>query len=306
MSIPYYMIANIGTLVQSKMVQRYPYHLFLAQLYIESEDYRSTIKRMRIEYGTRVILDNGAHEGEIIEPDLYAEVLQDMLCPDLPMTVVLPDLIGFNAIRSRVRGMVFMERFERFPELTFMYVPQGEHQEDIVREFYLAQERLDPNRCILGFGQSYLKWEDQYVRDEDARFQLVRRVVEGGRHPVPYHILGARWRPRRWDWLDGYRNEIKVLGLDTVKPITCALGHTMYPSKPGSGKVDLSSMERADDTRILQEAVRLSTLNGLVYGGSVGVPVDSLPPEVAVTSAGSVTSGSVTYTNQGRTATWRA
>lgn len=255
------MIVNAGTMMKSTFARAYPRHLILHDVYQKSADYRASIHDMRVRCKTRIILDNGAHEG--IYPPLNEYLATAVeLQPDV---VVLTDIVGVKSNESQHRAMEFAGMIEkRFPKMQMMYAPQGETQDQILADYEWSINTLDPDRYIIGFGQSYLKWEDRQrgIIDEIARLEMVQSVMSlPNAARMTYHILGARWRPTGAFnvWSD------VIVGLDTIKPCTCALEKVMYPRRPALN-IDRYSNEVCDDTRLAQNVVALSERYELMIG----------------------------------------
>lgn len=246
--VEYYMIVNMGTLGMCDYVQFYPRQLVLAQIYVQEKYYRKTLRNIRRRssipgYPQRIILDNGAHENAQVSTEDYFQVVCD-LEPDV---VVLPDKIGEAHYDSRNFSMLFGSMIKnKFPRMEMMYVPQGRNKEEILAEFqwaYLSGQL--PENVIVGWGQSYLTWEDEHLKDEDARFRLmsdVSKLMKGREIKHRSHILGGRWRPRNFGPFYNYFN---FRGLDSIKPCTCALQGKTYPEYKHR-KTEIESMACAD------------------------------------------------------------
>lgn len=260
--IPYYMIANNGMLMLSPWAKYYRYHLILAQQWIADQEYRQFVRNMR-EKSPRmdVILDNGAHEGIVIDPEEYLDIAIDLQ----PNCVVLPDLIGEPALESRKMSMGFMGKASIYmPRCRWMYVPQGASKYDIMQEFKWATEAFtsaNNRQWIIGLGQSYLTWETDAIKDEEARSCLIEEIcklphVAG----CQFHILGGRWNPKNWV---EYLGRLNLVGMDSVKPCTCALAAVPYPIKPDPSRIELQSFAASSGRRHYGEVMRFCKLYGL-------------------------------------------
>lgn len=249
----YVMISNIGGYLRSAFVQNYPTHLILAQPYGADERMRQVVEWMQEHRRPYIIFDNGAHEGEVMDDDGYMR-LAKRLKPDV---LVLPDLIGTPHNQSRLRSLQFVSRAVSHGYAgQFMYVPQGATKQEILKEFQFAQTELDPQRFIIGLGQSYLTWEVQGgggspgLTQEAARVQLIKDLMVRTSNwgACRYHILGGRWEYAPLARLV-QESRLNFIGLDSVKPVTCTLGGTIFPEKPkyGGGKTDLFSLEVPDE-----------------------------------------------------------
>lgn len=261
--IPYTMIVNVGTLVHSEYAQKYPYHLILAQLYEESFQYRVAVDNMRSSMGTRFILDNGAHEGIVPTTESIASYWRIVQAVE-PSLVVLPDLIGRNSHLSRELSMRFADRVnERYTQIKCMFVPQGENQEQIVAEYRFAQRELPSRHFVVGCGQSYLTWETAALRDEAARLQMFDECLIPD-SKARFHILGGRWTPFNVRTTVGLKHHF--VGLDSIKPCTCALTGALYPRRPRE-PVDRLSTAVAEDDRLRTNVFQFCAHYGLANLG---------------------------------------
>lgn len=252
----YYMILNVGMMVQRPALHFYPYHMILAQQYAKGgEEYRSAVKTL--SYGAnsvpnrQLILDNGAHEGIDIDSESYKEIIEE-LRPDV---VVLPDLVGRPAEESFKVSQRFSHWvMSHYPHMKTMFAGQGQNQDEILEIYGDAFAEWDPARCIIGFGQAYLTWEDpkKGLTQEKARITMIQDIVsyEGAKHLQnhQFHILGGRWGPQSLAW---FRDKLNITGLDTVKPLTSCLSKMQYPHyAEGHQKTDLLGTELVTDLEL--------------------------------------------------------
>lgn len=231
MALKYYLITNVGSYDLS-VVQRYPFHMVLAQVYNKSPSLRRNLDSMKATYRPRIIMDNGAHEDGQIHFDQYIEAIL-RLRPDV---VVLPDLIGWPHGHSRSFSMEFRDKLrallppEYIKHIQFVYVPQGSNSGEVLEEFDWALKALSPLRYIIGFGQAYLHWclSPEDVDSEAPRQKMIEDVLTRRQPPDHrFHILGARWHPELnlalWS---------PFVGIDSIKPSICAAAGTTYPQRP--------------------------------------------------------------------------
>lgn len=263
--INYYMIVNTGTLIQSQVCQRYPYHMVLAQQYIADETYRATLAKMQELDTCRIILDNGAHEGIDIDLDVYEAVIMELE----PDCVVLPDLVSRPGSQSYDLSMAFAEWMWKHQGGTrLMFVAQGENKEDVLYQYHRAHRYLDPKDFMIGLGQAYLHWvKDPWTNQHEAARQamILDMIRYGGLDLMQahqYHILGGRWSPAHYGRIGSM---INISGLDSVKPCTCAYAGTSYPVYPyNKGKIDLCDSTYAVSNDLLTLNIdRLTTSYGM-------------------------------------------
>lgn len=270
--IPYWMICNVGTLMRNTYARHYPRHLVLAQLWRDSIPYRDAISSMQRSHGTEIILDNGAHEGELVTDDCYLEVIQELN----PNIIVLPDLIGQSGSISIERSLEFCQKLDKrgFYGPGGLMIPcQGLTPPNVVDAYSHAMATLDPKRFIIGFGQSYKVFEESpevrglNVQEEDARFKLMKRVLQHYKAPeFRFHILGGRWKASRKFVETVWRNDeyiIRFTGLDSIKPCTCSLNEIMYPNRPIS-PVDRRSMNSATIHKLVYNVAAFCDAYGLI------------------------------------------
>jgi hypothetical protein len=274
--IPFYMIANMGTLVLSRFAQTYPRHLILSQVYQlpEAETYRATLKAMRSK-GVRIILDNGAYEGHDVGFQEYIDVILDLK----PQVIVLPDLVGRNHRKSRACSLDFVEKLEAvlgskgltnslYPR-EYMYCPQGASKEEVLDEFGYAYAEAS-YWAIIGVGRCYQLWYDESKDGPDpevetARIRMLQTLADipgATRGHVRHHVLGARWNPPP-AYAPLQSSGLNIIGLDTFKPVHCALAGVTYPYKP-SVKFGDECWQCADEHLLrynLAELAQLYSLN---------------------------------------------
>ncbi len=240
----YYMIVNTGTFMKSEYAASYPRHLVLAQVLMKDAAYTGAVRRA-IEAGTRVILDNGAHEGIDVDINSYLQLAVALE----PWCVVLPDLVGRPPGQSRERQMDFYRTIrDRLPgETQYMYVGQGRTPEEALDDFDWASNTLHPDRFIIGLGQAYLLWRYAFDYGDDhegARAQMIEEVFSAEPMAVyRYHVLGARWAPP----VVSFSQYSQVIGIDTIKPCYCAHWGTTYPDMGQDKKIARNSRTAVDD-----------------------------------------------------------
>lgn len=262
--INYYMIVNTGTLIQSQVCQRYPYHMVLAQQYIADEVYRATLAKMQELDTCRIILDNGAHEEIDIDLDIYKAVIKELE----PDCVVLPDLVGRPGSKSYHHSMAFADWMEEHqPDARLMFAAQGENKEDILYQYDLAHRSLDPGIFMIGLGQAYLHWvKDSWTKQHEAARQamILDMIKYGGLDLMQahqYHILGGRWSPAHYGRIG---TMINISGLDSVKPCTCAYTGMKYPKRVmGKDKLGLCDSSYTVSPGLLTHNIDLM---GISYG----------------------------------------
>lgn len=226
MALDYVMIANIGTLQRSHLAHAYTRHLMLAQFAAPSCPYHqcySDLIREFVRMGHHVILDNGAFEGQLVPDEQYLNIIK----LTKPTAVVLPDIVGASNIDSRKRSLLFALRLlstDLNNNMQLMYIPQGLDEAQIMSEYQWALAYFDPARYIIGFGLSYRRFarsEQDRLWNENARENLVLRVSGlPGFSQFRFHIFGARWEPTRT-----YAAMPEIIGIDSIKPCTCAYHH---------------------------------------------------------------------------------
>ena len=231
MSMEYYLITNAGTLLHNEYAQAYPSHLVLAQMLLDNSLFAAKISAM-IEGGTKVILDNGAHEGVVVQLNTYGRLAKNLK----PWCVVLPDVVGMPAKKNRDRCLTFAERLLNSSEFAgsdvqLMYAVQGTTAAESLDAYDWAADNLDPDRYIIGIGQSYLLWlqdmPDVKGHEQARTIEVTDIMMNENAGKFWYHVLGARWESTA-----AYSKYPNIIGIDTIKPCHCALNHTVYPHKP--------------------------------------------------------------------------
>lgn len=251
------LITNVGTLLHSQFARKYPQMLCLSQIYEKSVDYRNAL-RDKMRQGHRIILDNGAHEGFDVDLNDYAIVAKDLE----PSVIVLTDLVGRSSKDSRDRSLQFVTLMEGpggLPSKTeYMYTPQGRCRSEVLDEYAWAIENLDPKRFIIGLGQGYLQWchgpGDE--NSEITRLPMVQSVMAlPGAAACRFHLLGARWEatPMVGSVYASYPN---LIGVDTIKPVTCAEAGLRYPNRPSNRSIERMSMTVVDEELLRENVVR--------------------------------------------------
>jgi hypothetical protein len=129
-----------------------------------------------------------------------------------------------------------------------MFAAQGEDRDDVLCQYDWALRTLNPRDYIIGFGQAYLQWADGYTDQdrrrsdwEKPRQEMIEDIESySGLQKMnlfQFHILGARWNPMP---LFHLLEKVNIVGLDSVKPCTCAFASTYYPVyKQEHRKIDL-------------------------------------------------------------------
>ena len=256
----YYMITNVGTLLRSTYAQTYPRHLALAPMICKNPAHAALIMQMA-RRGTRIILDNGAHEGITIDEEVYLDVAVGIQ----PSIVVLPDVVGWPAEKSRARGMRFHDRAMKTTlQCEYMYALQGSDPDDALRDYQWAITHLDPLHYVIGLGQVYLLWEKAYhIYGEEARVRMMQDMASSC--PIPeryrFHILGARWAPPPSPLT---AVGLDVVGIDSIKPCHCAANDLVYPNKP------TRACSRMSNRRVPDRLLRLNVAEfGRLYGAAI-------------------------------------
>lgn len=233
--IPYFMITNLGTFLRSEYARAYPRHLILLQqVCAGGTAFLQRLQDMRERTRPSIILDNGLAEGLTADEDVYIAAVK----ATRPTCVVLPDLLGVPANVSREHSLRFADRLRKECNdllsggMRMMFVPQGTSTHDNLACYAWALQRLDPASFTIGVGLSWKLWQQQHPAlsptSEDSRVLMFTEIMgmpSASRHR--FHILGARW-----DATKVYAQYSNVIGLDSVKPCTCAMAGVIYPAKP--------------------------------------------------------------------------
>lgn len=228
----FYLMTNIATLKAHQWVQKYKYHMVLAQVLKQDSKYFTLVQDM-INHDVSVILDNGAHEGVVCNLPEYYAIVQQLK----PQCVVLPDLIGAHAIESRTRSLIFYDWLfhQNWPTPLIMYVPQGLCQREVVDEFlwsvgYFSKQ---PINFYIGVGDAYKFCytnddKDFAIEPEIIKVRLVENMLSEcypGSQPQ-IHILGGRAVASIF-----YSTQANIGSIDSVDPCRCALNDQTYPVK---------------------------------------------------------------------------
>ncbi len=255
--IPFYLISNMASIKHLPSVQTFPRHMVLAQVIQKDPDAFRILRHMRTQYKARIILDNGAYEGEMLDDDTLLSIAQQLR----PAVLVLPDLLGVGAIVSRERSMKFAARVRALSstwaqKVDLMYVPQGASAEDNFQEYKWAIDELPSEEYIIGLGLSYKLWKEP-SDDPNSEITRARLVVQLMRHAqapqARFHVLGARWRGTR-----GYSAFPCITGIDTFKPMRCTLMREVYPGSSITQALKGSHTEEViADGAILRDNLRI-------------------------------------------------
>lgn len=236
----YYVITNVGTFMQTPLPKKMPNQMVLHQVLAANPNYFRAVKRMQHLYKPRIILDNGAHEDCLASEEAYKGMIEE-LQPDV---VVLPDLIGQRWEDSFKVSLKFSEwMIAHFPQMEMIFACQGEDPPQTLKAYAQAYRELPADKFIIGFGQSYLCWQRDGLRDDMARRELMYRLIKYMGFAIDDvqhrgHILGGRWNTCP---MDECYQQLNITGLDSVKPCTCAVQGTTYPVRT-NGKIDLADM----------------------------------------------------------------
>lgn len=255
----YYLIVNEGTLVHSEWVMSYPRHMVLAQMCMQSADYMSRVMALRNTDGVKIILDNGAHEGAVVDPNDYARLVM-AIKPDV---AVMPDIPGTARQVSRDRSLKWMHDlaaiWQDWDSLTYMYVPQGESDTQVIDEFDWAISELDPARFMLSASIiNCLHWGDS----ERARLEMLDDIMSNDDAAgFRFHLLGAKWDPT-----EDYHQWPNVVSIDSLKPCKCALKRVVYPTHTPS--LSLASTQIAKDNRLAANVHTFEVMYGCSQSGS--------------------------------------
>lgn len=221
--IPFYLITNAGTLVHNMQAQTYPRHLVLAQVLKTVPKCVEVLLHMRKTYFPRIILDNGAYEGELCKSSEYIGLISVLR----PSVAVLPDLVGAPAENSRKASFDFHTNAmaglgSKGAMMEFMYVPQGQTKEENLAEFAWAIEKLPRRQFVIGLGKSFKLWGTETEDEEVRRMRMVNAIAElPGFDRARFHLLGARWNFSR-----EYERHLNIQGMDTYKPCRMAFAQT--------------------------------------------------------------------------------
>ena len=158
------------------------YHMCLAHLVAQSDEYANFYKMMS-ERGKFVLMDNGAAEGsQLTTPELLA--MYDRINPT---EIVIPDtLCDKNSTLAKAEA--FVSAHSDLP-YRFMAVPQGR---DINEWCMCAAELLQRYPRINSIGISKflnITTKDPYIRFTAANY--IMELSERLRHPVEVHLLGC-------------------------------------------------------------------------------------------------------------------
>jgi hypothetical protein len=189
-------------------VWNYPRHLVLAHALLKDHEAEAAVQRL-IKAKRSVVLDNGAYEGELANSIAYLKLAERLQ----PAIVILPDIVGAKAERSRKEAMKFYDRAKEVLPLTrFMYVPQGASKEDVLEEFKFQNDTSDKD-MILGIGKCYLYWGET----SSNRVHMVEDIVNHiGEENIrnDWWLLGTRRPPVSIKVYPG-----PIMAMDTFKPI---------------------------------------------------------------------------------------
>lgn len=256
--IPYYLITNVGTFVGSDFALKYPRHLILLrQLRAGGQAFLDRLAQMRRHTMPSIILDNGLAEGHVANTDEYMDAIKKTR----PSCVVLPDLLDVSAAESRNHSLDFADRIRKeCPNLLnegmrMMFVPQGLNPHDNLACYAWALQRLDPTNFVIGIGLSWKLWQKQHPEldkeTEAARelmFEQIMAIPSSSRYR--FHVLGGRWGASHL-----YARYPNIVGLDSVKPCTCALNGMVYPHRPAIPKTEHENTLRCAPDALLEENV---------------------------------------------------
>ena len=212
----YYMIANVGTYLNSHYSLNFPQHLFLVQQF-KTPGMFGVAHQIKAN-GGEIILDNGAYESIDLDLQFYGEVIREIQ----PDWIVLPDKPFSSAEESRAISLFFLKQLQD-REITndhydpkYIYVPQGQCIDEVISEFVQCSHRFKSEYFRLAFGLAYKLW--------DSRMDMVVEVLDADIHPdTHFHLLGARWDPVPFGGIN------KIKGIDTIKPLRSAVTGADYP-----------------------------------------------------------------------------
>lgn len=238
--IGFYLITNGAAFTKMPEVRLYPRHLLLAPVLKACPEALRTAKHLRETRGDsiRIILDNGAYEGQLMSPNEYLRMCRELR----PQVVVLPDLVGTSWKESHKLSQAFLYTLRASGtwghSVDAMFVPQGDSKEANLEAYQHAIETLDPETVILGFGLSHRLWHeprDGNIRaSETPRIRMVEAVMKlPGARKFRYHILGARKVPTGIYANMASIGFARIVGLDSYKPFRLACGDTLQESPTG-------------------------------------------------------------------------
>ena len=264
--IPFYLICNMGTFL-SDIPNQYPNHLILWQLYEADYRYRAKVKWLQ-ERGYKIIMDNGAYEGAQMDFDRYM-----LACMQArPSVIVLPDFPNSPLTDTRTVSIAFMLKAEQVLAHSkhwrpkFMYCPHGDSQISVLDHFDWTYKYMDSAKVIVGIGLQYKLWEDEKQTREAARVKMLEAIwhnsdTEMSAREFEHHILGARWEPTLAFY--DMTSTQSIIGLDSAKPMSCAIGGANYPESPKS-KAELMSEDVADEEKLWDQVNRFCRAYGLI------------------------------------------
>lgn len=172
-------IVPVGCLEKTKDNQ---YHMCLAHLVKQSEEYRKFFRRMSDE-GKFVLMDNGAAEGEQLSIEELVECYQLIH----PTQVVLPDTLldGADTLQKHLDALSYLHGYygEKLP-FSVMGVPQGH---DFV-EWHDCMLRMMAMGEISCLGVS--KFLEMETGDREVRYEAVKAIEEVD-DMMEVHLLGC-------------------------------------------------------------------------------------------------------------------
>jgi hypothetical protein len=298
----FHVILNIGSLAQIN-VSMYRYHLMLAQVLLSNSTALNDAIHIREHVSIQsLILDNGAHEGELVTDSDYIRIVKELD----PTMVVLPDLIGQSSEESAARTVAFYKRLrENDYTKRVMLVGQGTDLQDTIECYRQLLEWVtllpeDQQRLVtFGYGQAYAHvaktiydmikhfvggpyWAPSPSQEfaEMARRFMIARIFE----EVPYirnwqaHLLGARWA--------AFTDPLpcNFVSFDSYKPTSAAMYNKTYPYPPE--RAEQRVRNDLDERCVLQNALKDGVNNILqLYRKQAYV---SIPKNISVPITGSL------------------
>lgn len=245
----FHIIANAGSLLGHQAIRSYPWHLTLPQICHAHPDVVPTLAQMSRE-GVRIILDNGAYEGQVFNEDEFLRLVSQID----PAVIVLPDRPESVFDHSLKVSMTFYDRVRALcpnPNTKYMFCPQGCDKMDVldgtVRFIRNTAARRETDRFILGLGLCARHWEvktDAGSNAELGRLQMISALTsaaKSGINSMEIHILGARRQGS-----SAYNVYPTVSGVDTSKPMRCALAGVVFPEEAPSmphASMDIVNLE---------------------------------------------------------------
>ena len=253
-------IAHIVPLGSLDKIAKKQYHMCLAHLIAESEEYAKKYAYIREEHETYLLMDNGAAENS----QLCNEELLECYYKVVPDEMVLPDVLLQKdaTFESTMKGLRYFKYEQQLP-CKFMVVPQGETLE----EWAECAEALIQCEDINSFGVS--KFLSIATGDANVRYKacsiLEQLIAQYGRYDLEVHLLGCQDAPARvkeiFDDFDFVRGCDSAIGYLYAQADVEVQDETLRPE----GEIDFLGGSDYVTLENTLQAFEIAT--GVVYGG---------------------------------------